>query len=228
MHPACRNTPAFVTWSYLASLVKERAKCRFTGDRVVFLSGIRQVPPCPPPLSTFQRWENFLFFFLFFFWIDYECVIVYRLKTVDDSQTHSPRNKTKLMCAKACGAEETEGGGGRVLHITVCQTTGLLSCAHMPAEERWRPNMWWRCSQWWWVPGKAGGSNRTEPFTHTALNMMTNHSAWGRLKQRLPSFSSTWSDDGRTALWPLISLSLFSLCRHKTNAVDQSRLIWHS
>lgn len=65
-----------------------------------------------------------------------------RLKTVDASQTHSPETKQERCMPEPAGWRE-EG----VLHITECQTAQLLSCSRMPAEERWQPNMWWRCSQ---------------------------------------------------------------------------------
>lgn len=97
------------------------------------LLGIRWVPPRPSPHCSGKGG-----IFLDWLW-KCDCIQARNCGWFPNTQ---PSNKTKLMWAKACGPKE-EG----VLHITVFQTAGLLSCSHMPAEQRWQPNMWWHCSQ---------------------------------------------------------------------------------
>lgn len=112
--PTHHYTSAFVTWSNLASIVKNREKFRFTGETAVFPLGHQMGPPCPPPLSTFQRWGGFFIFY--FFWLcEWDCTQAVNCGWFPNTQ---PWNKTKPMYAKACRAEE---GRGRCISLCVKQ-----------------------------------------------------------------------------------------------------------
>lgn len=74
------NTSAFVTWSNLALIVKNREKC--TGKMIVFSFWLQMGSTSPCTNFHLSRGEGD-----FLFWTDYESVSVYMLKTVDDSLT---------------------------------------------------------------------------------------------------------------------------------------------